>query len=87
MSMSFAQIYRAFKGYQQRQEESAVMTREIAYLIYATNSKNPKPKNLWWPIGEIEDKGVTPEDTEKVYEQYGKLKRNGRKGNESQNNG
>ena len=86
--MSFAQIYRAFKGYQQRQEDSAIMTREIAYLIYASNTKGyPTPKNIWWPIGEVQDKGVTAEDTAEVYRKYGKLKRNGRKGNESQNNG
>ena len=70
--MSFAQIYRAFKGYQQRHEQQETLTREIAYLIYATNSKNPKPKNLWWPIG-VEDPGVTQEYTDMIYAKYGKL--------------
>jgi GTP cyclohydrolase I len=85
--MSFAQIYRAFKGYQQRHEQQETLTREVAYLIYATNTKNPKPKNIWWQIGDVEDKGVTPEETKEIYKQYGKLKRHGRKRNESHNNG
>ena len=86
--MSFAQIYRAFRGAQQRQEERAVLTREIAYLIYASNTKGyPTPKNIWWPIGEVQDKGVTAEDTAEVYRKYGKLKRNGRKRNAGKDHG
>lgn len=85
--MSFAQIYRAFKGAQQKYEQQETLTREVAYLIYATNSKNPQPKNIWWQIGEVEDKGVTPEYTAEIYAKYAKLERNGRKGNESQDNG
>lgn len=85
--MSFAQIYRAFKGAQQRYDQEAVLTREVAYLILATNSKNPPPKNIWWPIGEGEDKGVTQQQTKEVYKKYGKLKRHGRKRNAGKDNG
>lgn len=84
--MSFAQIYRAFKGAHQKYEQQEALTREVAYQIYASKAQNPKPKNIWWQIGEIEDKGVTPEDTKEVYEQYGKLKRNGRKRNAGEDN-
>lgn len=72
--MSFAQIYRAFKGAKQRYEEKAILTREIAYLTYAVNAKNPKPKGLWWPIGEIK-KGAEPtqEELDEIWDKYGKL--------------
>ena len=72
--MSFAQIYRAFKGYQQRHEQQETLTREVAYLIYAQVGRKPlQPKGVFWPIGDIEDPGVTQEYTDMIYAKYGKL--------------
>ena len=72
--MSFAQIYRVFKGARQSYEERAALTREIAYLIYATNSRNPKPKDHWWPIGEVKSTyAPTQEELDEIWQKYGKL--------------
>jgi hypothetical protein len=74
LRMNFAEIYRAFKGARQRYEEKAILTREIAYLTYAVNCKNPTPKNIWWPIGEIQ-RGPEPtqEELDEIWQKHGKL--------------
>ncbi len=91
LSLSFAQVHRVFSGERQRSDERAVLTREIAWWLYAVNTKGiPQPKNIWWPIGDGgKTRAPTPEETEEVYRKYGKLnkKRRGRKRAKSADNG
>ena len=91
LSLSFAQIHRVLKADQQRGDEKAMLTREIAWWMYASNTKgHPMPKNIWWPIGDQgQGKAPTPQETEEVYRKYGKLKRKrrGRKRAKSADNG
>ena len=72
--MTFAEIHRAFKGHRQRMDDQAMLTREVAYLLYAQVGKKPlQPKEVFWPIGEMKDPGVTQEYTDMIYAKYGKL--------------
>jgi hypothetical protein len=75
--MTFAEIHRALKGYSNRMDGLATLAREIAYYCYAQVGKRPlAPKDVFWPIGEIKDPGVTQEYTDMIYKKYGKLHEN-----------
>jgi len=79
LKLPFEQIGRMFEGLHKRKEERTFLTREIGWLIHAYHDKSPKPKNIWWPIGETESTEPTKEYLDQVWKEHGKLKRIKRK--------
>jgi hypothetical protein len=63
--MSWAEFVLRSIGFRKQRDFEKEMTRAVAYqgyvLSFQHSKQRPKPINVWWPIGEKRQSGVTEE--------------------------
>lgn len=75
MRLSFVQIHRLFEAFSQADEDELKKFRIIAYEVWRKGSKHSHGIESYMPIGKKENKSMTDEELDEVWEKYGTLKK------------